>query len=133
MKVRIISSQEHEPSDDPDQYYIGPERNDIELEGVNCTVDQFLNLFLDTKEGEGFCRLGATGMVDIGGSYICSTPGEILSVSFDDWLRYRVEKWDEEARRENLERYRHALSKINIIDNPRIKNLDKMTVAFGDI
>ena len=81
----MVSAQNFEQNDDPESYYVGPDRNDIKLEGVNCTIEQFLCWFLETEEGENFCRI-TNGMTDIGGSGLELKIGTILSVSFDEWF-----------------------------------------------
>ena len=84
-QVRVIATEDIYPSDEPGDYYIGPGRTDVLLEGVNCTVEQFLDWFLETTDGQDFIRIPG-GMSDIGGSLLETMEGSLLSVAFDERL-----------------------------------------------
>lgn len=82
--VRIISSEEKGPNVSCGDYYDGPDREEYALEGVNCTVDEFIEWFLETERGEDFCA--GDKLIDIGGSSLDMTPGSLLSVTFDEYI-----------------------------------------------
>lgn len=91
LKARVVSSTEFEVNDDPDCFYIGPERTDYKLEGINCTVSEFLDWFLVTKEGSHFCKT-STGISDIGGSSLDLKGESILTVSYNLYLDSRIDQ-----------------------------------------
>lgn len=98
-QARITGVQKHEPCDDPNGFYIGPERVDIQLEGINCTVEEFNDWFFKTEAGWDFCE-SEKSIIDLGGSKIDLTPGTVITVSFKDVLNTQI---DEAARKAESE------------------------------
>jgi hypothetical protein len=89
--VKIIESIRLELSDDPENHYTGPDRDDVALEGVGCSVEDFIDCFRLTDEGSNFCTLVNSdntiwGMSDIGGSRLELDAGNFITVSYDEWL-----------------------------------------------
>lgn len=139
--VKIIKSDCFELSDDPDDFYAGPDRNDVTLEGVDCSVDEFVRCFMFTGEGENFCTLVndddvAVGMTDIGGSSLNLNAGSFITVTFDDWLNGYLKMqtiWNKNktnklcaaaiSRLEDM--YNEAIKDLNlVIDKPSIHSPD---------
>jgi hypothetical protein len=94
--VRIVSSEEKGPSVSCGEYVdSSPDREEYKLVGVNCTVSEFLEWFLEIDVGNDFCCSEDT-LIDIGGSSLDLSIGAILSVSSDDyfsaWLQ-RTKAW----------------------------------------
>lgn len=90
-KARILDTENHYPCDEPAAFYLGPERTDIQLEGVNCTIEEFYEWFLETKAGENFCTSDSS-LIDIGGSNIDLSPGNVISVLFEDVLNKQIDE-----------------------------------------
>jgi len=84
--VRIISSEEKGPSISCGEYVdTTPDRECFEIEGIDCTVPEFMEWFLETEDGEDFCQSGNT-LIDIGGTLLDMSPGKQLSVSFEQYI-----------------------------------------------
>lgn len=98
-EVRITAVQKIEPCDEPGNLYCGPERTDIQLEGVNCTLEEFYEWFLKTKTGEDFC-ISDRSLIDIGGTRLDLTVGNLISVSFIDVLDEIIEASARQAKYE---------------------------------
>jgi hypothetical protein len=98
-KVRITAIQKIEPCDEPGIFYCGPERTDIQLEGVNCTLEEFYEWFLKTKTGEDFC-ISDRSLIDIGGTSIDLAVGNLITVSFNDVLDELIEAGGRKAKYE---------------------------------
>ena len=90
-KARILDTKHHSPCDEQGAFYLGPERTDTQLEGVNCTIEEFYEWFLETKAGENFCT-SDTSLIDIGGSDIDLSPGNVISVLFEDVLNKQIDE-----------------------------------------
>jgi hypothetical protein len=97
--ARVVSIQYHAPCDDPDNYYAGPERADIQLESINCNLSEFFTWFLGTSAGNDFC-VSDRSLIDIGGSRIDLSIGSVIEVSFNDVLDEQIESGGRKAKAE---------------------------------
>lgn len=89
-RARVLDLENHYPCDEPgEHHYIGPERTDIALEGIDCTLNEFYEWFLKTEVGDDFC-VSDEVLIDIGGSRLDLSPGNILLVSFQDVLNKQI-------------------------------------------
>jgi hypothetical protein len=98
-QVRITGVQKIEPCDEPGSFYCGPERTDIQLEAVNCTLEEFYEWFLKTKAGEDFC-ISDRSLIEIGGTQLELTVGNLISVSFNDVFNEIIESSARKAKYE---------------------------------
>lgn len=99
LLVKIVSVRDLVPCDEPGHSYTGLGRKDLKLEGINCSVEQFVSMFLDTKEGDNFCKI-TDGITDIGGSRLNLSEGQTLAVSYEDWIEFRLDRWERFAKSE---------------------------------
>ncbi|HCE2641726.1 hypothetical protein [Vibrio chemaguriensis] len=82
-----------------------PEHAQITLEGVNCTVQEFLDWFLIVERYHGrydFCCTESGELIDIGGSLIDTNPGAVLEIDFNDYFNAWLDLKIEHAKREIL-------------------------------
>ena len=112
-QVRVLATKSFNLSDDPDEFYIGPDREDVLLEGVGCTVEEFLDWFMETEEGEKFCRISG-GMTDIGGSKLDLSEGALINVTWDEYFDRYLEK---KAYRAKKELKRMCTESMELISN----------------
>jgi hypothetical protein len=79
MKVKVTHIEDLTYCDEPEYFYAGPERTDYMLEGIDCTVEEFLSVFLPTTNG--FDLIAITGgMTDIGGCGLGLELGSVICV-----------------------------------------------------
>lgn len=90
-KARIVSAQKKGVSTDLSGTIDGnPDRVQYVIEAINCTRLEFIDWFLETESGDDFCSDG-TSLIDIGGSMLDMSPGNILEVTFSSWFESRLE------------------------------------------
>lgn len=129
LTVKIIESTRLEQSDDPNHYYAGPDRHDVALEGVGCSVDDFIDCFRFTDEGSNFCTLinsenSIWGMSDIGGSRLSLNAGKFITVTYDEWL-YGYFKWQTIWNKTETNKLTiAALGRLDALYNSAIAELD---------
>lgn len=90
----IVSSESRGPSFDDDLLICSaPDREVIEIEGLNCTTQEFIDWFLETDENGSFCACDQA-LIDVGGSNLDLSVGQVLSVTsdayFEVWLDRKV-------------------------------------------
>jgi len=91
--VRIISSVDKGMSQDCGlSIDCTPDRTVYKLEGVDCTVEEFLEWFLDSAEGEAFCATACGTLIDIGGSSINTELGSEISIDYNTYFNYWLKR-----------------------------------------
>ncbi len=94
--VKIIGSEQKGPQVSCGEYIdTGPDREVYWLKGINCTVEEFIEWFFETPEGENFCS-DQEVLIDIGGTGLDMSVGKTLTVTFDEYIagwRGRTRQW----------------------------------------
>ncbi|WP_210467487.1 hypothetical protein [Vibrio crassostreae] len=80
-----------------------PDREEIHLEGINCTPSEFCDWFLTVEESHGRYSLlfgGQNSLIDIEGSCHDLSVGKVLEVNFDEYFSAFIEMRIQAAKRE---------------------------------
>ena len=78
LQAKVISITNFSPCDDPDHFYIGPDRTDFILEPINCTLKSFVELFDANDSSYSFVPISG-GVSDIGGGGLNIEVGSVLT------------------------------------------------------
>jgi len=111
-----------------------PDREEYEIEGVNCTPEEFIEWFLIMPEGQDFCSSG-NDLIDIGGSSLGLSVGATLSVEFEEyfttWLKKQTDWAINQVRIESMSVY-DSLNIIHWQGEPLclMSPKDRLDIAF---
>lgn len=79
MKAIVTRIEHLSPCDEPDCFYIGPERTDYMLEPIDCTLEAFLAELFTSDRSFDFHGIEG-GMTDLGGTHLELEEGTVIEI-----------------------------------------------------